>query len=57
MLKQVTKPLAREPGSGFAYSNLGYTLVGAMIERVGEKSWEELIVSACSSRSGSPAPA
>jgi CubicO group peptidase (beta-lactamase class C family) len=45
MLQQVaTKPLAREPGSGFAYSNLGYTLVGAMIERVGEKSWEELIV-------------
>lgn len=40
----VTKPLAREPGASFAYSNLGYTLVGAMIERVGEKSWEELIV-------------
>jgi CubicO group peptidase (beta-lactamase class C family) len=45
MLQQVaTKPLAREPGTGFAYSNLGYTLVGAMIERVGEKSWEELVV-------------
>jgi CubicO group peptidase (beta-lactamase class C family) len=44
MLQQVAgKPLAREPGSGFAYSNLGYTLVGAMIERVGGKSWEELI--------------
>lgn len=45
MLQQVaTKPLAREPGTGFAYSNLGYTLVGAMTERVGGKSWEELIV-------------
>ena len=44
MVKQtVTKPLAREPGASFAYSNLGYTLAGAMIERVGEKSWEELI--------------
>lgn len=44
MLQQVaTKPLAREPGASFAYSNLGYTLVGAMIERVGGKSWEELI--------------
>lgn len=39
----VTKPLAREPGASFAYSNLGYTMAGAMIERVGEKSWEELI--------------
>lgn len=44
MVKQVaTKPLAREPGASFAYSNLGYTMAGAMIERVGEKSWEELI--------------
>jgi CubicO group peptidase (beta-lactamase class C family) len=44
MVKQtVTKPLAREPGVSFAYSNLGYTMAGAMIERVGEKSWEELI--------------
>ncbi|MGH6640849.1 MAG: serine hydrolase domain-containing protein [Polaromonas sp.] len=45
MVQQVaTRPLAREPGTTFAYSNLGYTLVGAMIERVGKKSWEELIV-------------
>jgi CubicO group peptidase (beta-lactamase class C family) len=39
----VTKPLAREPGASFAYSNLGYTVAGAMIERAGGKSWEELI--------------
>ncbi|MES2360715.1 MAG: serine hydrolase domain-containing protein [Pseudomonadota bacterium] len=45
MVQQVaTRPLAKEPGASFAYSNLGYTLVGAMVERVGGKSWEELMV-------------
>jgi CubicO group peptidase (beta-lactamase class C family) len=39
-----TQPLAAPPGSKFAYSNMGYTLAGAMLERVGKKTWEELIV-------------
>jgi len=39
-----TQPLAAPPGSRFAYSNMGYTLAGAMLERVGRKTWEELIV-------------
>ena len=44
MLQQVAgKPLAKEPGTAWAYSNLGYTLVGAVIERVSGTSWEELI--------------
>jgi CubicO group peptidase (beta-lactamase class C family) len=38
-----TQPLASEPGTKYAYSNLGYLTAGAMIERVGGKTWEELI--------------
>ncbi len=39
-------PLAlhAQPGERFEYSNLGYTLAGAMMERVTGKSWEELVV-------------
>lgn len=37
-------PLAAPAGTRFAYSNLGYTIAGAMIERVSGRSWEELIV-------------
>jgi CubicO group peptidase (beta-lactamase class C family) len=39
-------PLAlhAEPGERFEYSNLGYTLAGAMMERVTGKTWEELVV-------------
>ena len=44
MLQQVAgKPLMTEPGTAWAYSNLGYTVVGAVIERVSGTSWEELI--------------
>ena len=44
MLTQAVKqPLVAEPGKAFAYSNLGYTLTGAIIERIGKKTWEELI--------------
>jgi CubicO group peptidase (beta-lactamase class C family) len=32
-----------EPGKKFAYSNMGYTLAGAIIERAGGKTWDELI--------------
>jgi CubicO group peptidase (beta-lactamase class C family) len=37
------RPLASEPGTKFAYSNMGYTLAGAMLERAGGKTWEELV--------------
>jgi CubicO group peptidase (beta-lactamase class C family) len=37
------KPLASEPGEQFVYSNMGYTLAGAMIEQVSDKTWDELI--------------
>jgi CubicO group peptidase (beta-lactamase class C family) len=36
-------PLQSEPGTKFAYANMNYTIVGGMIERVGGKTWDELI--------------
>lgn len=39
-----TQPLVSKPGTTFAYSNLGYTMAGAMAERAGGATWEELIV-------------
>jgi CubicO group peptidase (beta-lactamase class C family) len=38
------RPLAYPAGQGFAYSNLGYVIAGAMIERAAGKTWDELIV-------------
>jgi CubicO group peptidase (beta-lactamase class C family) len=38
------QPLQSEPGTQFAYSNMGYTMAGAMLERVAGKTWEELVV-------------
>ena len=39
----VKEPLQAKPGAQFAYSNLGYTLAGAIIERTAGKTWEELV--------------
>lgn len=36
-------PLQSKPGERFAYSNTAYMLAGAMIERVGGATWEELL--------------
>ena len=38
-----SQPLATKPGTTFAYSNMGYTMVGAMLERVSGRTWEELV--------------
>ncbi|MFP4266259.1 MAG: serine hydrolase domain-containing protein [Desulfonatronovibrionaceae bacterium] len=38
-----TRPLAAEPGTEFAYSNMGYTLAGAMIEQAAGETWDQLI--------------
>jgi CubicO group peptidase (beta-lactamase class C family) len=38
------QPLAAPAGTRFIYSNLGYTLVGAMLERTTGSTWDELIV-------------
>lgn len=37
------RPLELDPGTKFAYSNMGYTIIGAMIERVVKKTWDEAI--------------
>lgn len=39
-----TLPLEAPPDSRFAYSNMGYTIAGAMIERAAGKSWDELVI-------------
>jgi CubicO group peptidase (beta-lactamase class C family) len=36
-------PPAAPPGTAFLYSNQGYAVVGAMLEKVAGQSWEELI--------------
>jgi CubicO group peptidase (beta-lactamase class C family) len=44
MVKETaSQQLDHARGSKFDYSNLGYTIAGAMLERVGNKSWEELV--------------
>jgi CubicO group peptidase (beta-lactamase class C family) len=40
---ELKKKPQSEPGSKFAYSNLGYGVAGAMGEKVTGKSWEDLI--------------
>jgi CubicO group peptidase (beta-lactamase class C family) len=35
--------LLSEPGSAYLYSNLGYVIAGAVVERTLSKSWEEAI--------------
>jgi CubicO group peptidase (beta-lactamase class C family) len=37
-------PLASSPGTRFEYSNMGYVIAGAMIERAAGKTWDELMV-------------
>lgn len=42
--KWAALPMSGRPGARFEYSNLNYTIVGAMIERLAGRSWDELIV-------------
>jgi CubicO group peptidase (beta-lactamase class C family) len=37
------RPLAFEPGTSFAYANMGYVIAGSMIEQAGKKTWDEMI--------------
>ena len=39
----VALPPQSPPGERFAYSNLGYMLAGGIIERITDKTWEELV--------------
>jgi CubicO group peptidase (beta-lactamase class C family) len=37
------QPLVSEPGTTFQYANMNYTIVGAIMERLTGKTWDELI--------------
>jgi CubicO group peptidase (beta-lactamase class C family) len=39
----LTQPPAASPGTQFIYSNQGYAIVGAMLERIANRPWEDLI--------------
>jgi CubicO group peptidase (beta-lactamase class C family) len=39
--QMLAPPLAREPGKTFAYSNVGYALLAAVVEEVTKRSFEE----------------
>jgi len=38
------RKLASRPGERWSYANLGYVFIGAILERVSGKTWEELVV-------------
>lgn len=40
----LNQPLASEPGRSFAYSNFGYCLLGRVIEKIANQSYEKYIV-------------
>lgn len=37
------QPFDADPGTTYAYSNMGYVIAGAMLERVAGTMWEELV--------------
>jgi CubicO group peptidase (beta-lactamase class C family) len=43
VLKVIAKKPEHRPGETFAYSNVGYTIAGAMAEKVTGVSWEDLV--------------
>jgi len=44
-LQKITAlPLSFEPGSKSSYSNNGYTILGALIERISGKAWHEAVI-------------
>ncbi|MHB8111017.1 MAG: serine hydrolase domain-containing protein [Syntrophorhabdaceae bacterium] len=40
----VSQPLGKPLGTKYSYSNMGYVLVGAILEKISGKSWEELVI-------------
>lgn len=41
--QMLAPPLAREPGKAFAYSNVGYALLAAVVEEVSKRPFEEYV--------------
>lgn len=44
MSRWVSQPVAAAPRTRYSYSNMGYVMAGAMLEKVFGKSWEELVI-------------
>ncbi len=44
VVQELAKPPLTKPGSTYAYSNLGYLIAGAMVEKVTSQSWQTKIV-------------
>ncbi|MBD3176687.1 MAG: serine hydrolase [Armatimonadia bacterium] len=42
--KVLSEPPLHEPGTTYEYSNMGYTVATAMVERALDESWEDLIL-------------
>ena len=42
--EELTKPPPIQPGSRYQYSNLGYIIAGAIVEKVTGKSWEQNMI-------------
>ena len=40
----VSQPVAAAPRRKYAYSNMGYVMVGAILEKISGRSWEELVI-------------
>ena len=41
--KAMAQPLAFSPGTGYSYSNAGYSLLGAIMEQLSGRSWEQYV--------------
>ncbi len=44
MSQWVSQPVKQALTRKYAYSNMGYVIVGAILERISGKSWEELVI-------------
>ena len=44
MSRWVSQPVAAAPRMRYSYSNMGYIMAGAMMEKVSGRSWEELVI-------------
>ncbi len=40
----VSQPVAAAPRTRYSYSNMGYIMTGAILERISGRSWEELVI-------------
>ena len=48
----LAQPLATEPGAAFAYSNVGYSLLAAIVDRVSDESFQRVVKTRVFERAG-----